>query len=108
MRAARAAGTLTAWGEQRFEFREHGFFGRLRIDVEPGRSRAWFPEENPDTTAWEGQSIEYLGGDLFRVRAAKVTPGQVAVHEVRLDADGQCYSVDVPQVGIREWFCREQ
>lgn len=106
LEAAKEAGRLTEWSEEREAFLRAGFFGRLEILIEPGRSKAWFPEENPDDVSWDEHSLNYLGESTFLSISKSAATGETYPRQLKLQADGKCYVVEQDSVGFSEWFCR--
>ena len=105
---AKAAGHLTDWSKSREGIYKEGFFGRLEILMEADRSKAWFPDERPEDVPWDAHIIRDLGDDRFRIEPAEAKPGEPSHRILQLQRDGQCYQVELPEMGFMEWFCRVQ
>ena len=106
MDRAKVAGRLTEQAEANEAFYRDGFFGRLRVHYEPGRTRAWFPDEgeSADDVPWGASRITHVAAGRYVIVGEGT--GEGLAREFRLDADGECYSVEITVLGFAEWFCR--
>ena len=107
LRDDRDKGKLTPWAEERIDVLSEDFFGRLEVEIEPGRSRTWFPDESPENVEWTTSRIELLGSGHYRVTEVP-SDSDVPPREILLEPDGRCYRVNQPELGFSEWFCRSR
>lgn len=108
MQRAQASGRMAGWSVERIEFFRTAFFGRLEIRIEPGRSKSWFPDENAEDAPWELHSIKPLGDGRFLFMSRSAESGESYSREFALQREHDCYTVEQPELGFREWFCRMQ
>ena len=87
--------------KQRLLFR-NDFFGKLVEETREKYLRAYFPDQSPESVAWEPWQVVSRKGAVFQV--SHLVAGELVQREVRLD--GNCYRVLIPELGFGEWFCR--
>lgn len=88
--------------QQRAVFGE-SFFGKLIVETQPNVTRAFFPDQDPDTIAWTPWELLSQAGDSLTIRY--LSDSGWLTRSVRVE--GECYRVDQPELGFGEWFCQE-
>lgn len=79
------------------------FFGRLQIECDEQRCRAWYPEDDRDAKSWFAYSLTPLGN---RVWERTLPEMELPPRRIQLLSDGSCYMIEQDQFGFGEWFCR--
>ena len=89
--------------EKQRQFFRDDFYGQLVVETRKKDSRAYFPDQSPESVAWEPWQLVSRSGNALTVRYSM--GGDPVVREIKLDGD--CYQVLQPNLGFGEWFCRE-
>lgn len=79
------------------------FFGKLVVETTPDATRAYFPDENPQSVAWADWEVVSRSGDAIVIR---YKPDDEWITR-SLSIHGSCYRIEQPELGFGEWFCRE-
>jgi hypothetical protein len=98
--------TLRACGwmnPKREELFGEGFFGRLIIEVEPRRQRAYFVEDGTTNAEWGEYTVAAQGPDYIDIA---INDDSASEGPKRMWIDGSCYRVSLGQEGCYETFCR--
>lgn len=90
--------------EKQRKFFRNGFYGKLVVETREKDSRAYFPDESPDSVKWEPWRLVSRSGNTFTVEHS--INGKSVQREIKLEGD--CYRVFQPDFGFGEWFCKER
>jgi hypothetical protein len=89
--------------EKQRQFFRNDFYGKLVVETRQNDSRAYFPDESPESVAWEPWELVSRSGNTLTVRYS--ADGDSVVRDIKLHGD--CYQVLQPNLGFGEWFCKE-
>lgn len=93
----------TLLSDKQRQFFRNDFYGQLIVETRERDSRSYFPDESPESAAWEPWHLISRSGSTFLVKHS--VGGNPVVREITLAGD--CYQVLQPNLGFGEWFCRE-
>lgn len=87
--------------KQRRLFR-NDFYGKLIVETRADSFRTYFPDQSPDSVAWQPWQFVSRSGNALTARY--FLDGNSVERTIRLEGD--CYQVLQPHLGFSEWFCK--